>query len=165
MFGHLGFSYVGLMFLLMLFIPNIAWSKTTPKDYHTFRENKTLLWFERLGQVFCTCSLLIFRDFKIVSYSGWSWWLIASFLLMILYEMNWMRYFSNEHTIENLYRDFYGIPLPGASLPVLALLLLGIYGKVIWLIASAIFMGIGHLGLHRQHFHTIKNPETKVSYV
>ena len=165
MFGHLGFSYVGLMFLLMLFIPNIAWRKNLPKDYNPAREDKILLWFERLGQACCTCSLLIFKDFNLEPFSVWSLWLIAAFILMILYEMSWIRYFYSEHTEENLYRSFYGIPLPGAFLPVLAFLLLGIYGKVIWLIASAVILGIGHIGIHHQHFKTIKNLQREVSYV
>ena len=29
--GHLGFSYVGLIFLLLLFIPNLLWARICPK--------------------------------------------------------------------------------------------------------------------------------------
>lgn len=75
---------------------------------------------------------------------------------MILYELSWIRYFRNEHTEENFYRSFWGIPVPGASLPVMAFLLLGIYGKIIWLIASAIIIGIGHIGIHIQHLKGFK---------
>ena len=47
---HFGFSYIGLIFLLMLFIPNIIWSKNKPKDYGKYvkNENKVLLLFERI---------------------------------------------------------------------------------------------------------------------
>jgi len=156
MFGHLGFSYVGLIYLLMLWIPNIIWSKNKPIDYDTAIENKILLLFERAGQVCCTCSILIFSDFNIAAFSAWSIWQAASFFLMILYEISWIRYFTSEHTEENFYRSFCGIPVPGASLPVIAFLLLGIYGKVIWLIASAVIIGIGHIGIHIQHLKAIK---------
>lgn len=156
MLGHLGFSYLGLIYLLMLWIPNSIWSKNKPIDYDTSKENKVLLLFERVGQVCCTCSILIFNDFNIAPVSLLSLWLIASFLLMILYEIYWFRYFTNLLTEENFYRSFLGIPLPGASLPVVAFLLLGIYGKVIWLIASAIILGIGHIGIHIQHLKAIK---------
>ena len=71
MFGHLGFSYVGLIYLLMLWIPNIIWSKNKPIDYDTAIENKILLLFERAGQVCCTCSILIFSDFNIAAFSAW----------------------------------------------------------------------------------------------
>lgn len=30
---HFGFSYIGFLFLLMLMIPNIIWSRHQPKDY------------------------------------------------------------------------------------------------------------------------------------
>lgn len=156
MLGHLGFSYVGLIYLLMLWIPNGIWSRNKPKNYHTDQENKTLVLFERAGQVCCTCSILIFNDYNIAPFTGWSFWLIASCLLMVLYEINWMRYFMNEHTEENFYRSFCGIPVPGASLPVTAFLLLGIYGKVIWLIVSAVIIGIGHIGIHIQHLKAIE---------
>jgi hypothetical protein len=156
MLGHLGFSYVGLIYLLMLFIPNIIWSRNLPKDYDPSQENKILLLFERIGQICCTASILIFSDFNIAPFSSWSVWLIASFLLMILYEISWIRYFTNENTEENFYRSFCGIPVPLASLPVMAFLLLGIYGKVIWLIASAFIIGIGHIGIHVQHLKRIK---------
>lgn len=156
MSGHLGFSYVGLIYLLMLWIPNAIWSKNKPIDYDTTKENKVLLLFEHVGQVCCTGSILIFDDFNLVPFSLWSLWLIASFSLMIIYEIYWLRYFSNLHTEENFYRSFLGIPIPGASLPVMAFLLLGIYGKVIWLIVSAIIIGIGHIGIHIQHLKAIK---------
>jgi hypothetical protein len=156
MLGHLGFSYVGLIYLLMLWIPNSIWSKNKPVDYNSTHENKILLLLERVGQVCCTASILIFNDFNIAPFSAWSLWLIASFLLMILYEIWWIRYFTNEHTEENFYRSFCGVPCPGASLPVTAFLLLGIYGKVIWLIVSAFILGIGHIGIHIQHLKAIK---------
>ena len=50
---NLGFSYIGLIFLLMLMIPNIIWSKNKPKDYEKYEknENKILLALERIGKL------------------------------------------------------------------------------------------------------------------
>lgn len=157
MFGHLGFSYIGLVYLLMLFIPNIIWSKNQPVDSNNIQENKILLMLERVGQALCTFSVLIFSDFNIQKLSIWSLWLVVSFLLMLLYEICWIRYFKSKHTEENFYRSFYYIPIPLASLPVTAFLLLGIYGKVIFFIISTIILGIGHIGIHIQHLNEIKN--------
>jgi len=39
----------------------------------------------------------------------------------------------------------------GATLPVLAFFLLGIYGKVIWMLAASVILGAGHIGIHLQH--------------
>lgn len=48
-----GFSYVGLIYLLMLFIPNIIWTKNKPKDYEQYalKENKILQVLEKIGEV------------------------------------------------------------------------------------------------------------------
>ncbi len=60
--GHFGFSYVGFIFLLMLTIPNLIWTKHQPKGYNTQNENKVLLGFEKIGQICVTCTVLAFSD-------------------------------------------------------------------------------------------------------
>lgn len=76
---HLGFSYIGLIFLIMLMIPNLFWTKNQPKDYEKYvhNERKILLLFERVGEVLVTCLLLIFSDFNIQGITAWMIWLIA----------------------------------------------------------------------------------------
>ena len=71
--------------------------------------------------------------------------------LYALYEGFWVRYFRGKRALSDFYRPLLGIPAPGATLPVLAFLFLGIYGKVIWLIAASVILGIGHIGIHLQH--------------
>lgn len=153
MLGHFGFSYVGCIYLIMLFIPNTLWTKYKPLGYNDVvsNENKVLLVLERVGQVLVTCIALFFNDYNLKPFSLWSLWLIASFILMIIYEINWIRYFNSKHFLKDFYGSFLGIPVPGASLPVVAFLLLGIYGRVIWLIISIIILGIGHIGIQLQH--------------
>ena len=155
---NFGFSYVGLIFLAMLMIPNIIWSKNKPKDYDKYvkNENKVLLTFEKIGEVGNTCLALIFSDFNINSISYWSIILLVAFLLMVLYEVYWIRYFRSEKTMKDQYSSILGIPVAGATLPVLAFLLLGIYGKNILLIISTIILGIGHIGIHLGHQKEIK---------
>jgi hypothetical protein len=149
--GHFGFSYIGLIYLLLLFIPNGLWSRNKPIDYHPEDENRVLALLEKVGQVGCTCAALIFRDYNLRPFSPWSLFLILSFLLMILYEIVWIRYFCGDRTTASFYRPLWGIPVPLASLPVAAFLLLGIYGRVIWLTAASVILGIGHIGIHLQH--------------
>jgi len=151
--GHLGFSYVGLLYLLMLTIPNLFWTQNKPAGYENivYNENKVLRLFERAGQFLVTPIAVIFSDYNLKTFSAWSIWLIVSFLLMLIYEMSWMHYFKSAHTLEDFYGDFFGIPVPGALLPVTAFFLLSIYGKVIWLTIAIIILGIGHIGIHIQH--------------
>jgi hypothetical protein len=131
--GHLGFSYVGLIFLLMLTVPNLIWSKHQPKDYDAKGENRILLILERAGQVLVTCTALIFSDFNLRPWSPWTLWLIGAAVLMLLYEGWWVRYFKSKKTLADFYSSFCGVPLAGATLPVAAFFLLGVYGKVVWL--------------------------------
>lgn len=151
MIGQFGFSYVGLIYLLMLFIPNIIWSRRLPADYTSAGENRLLVVFERAGQVLCTFCALVFSGFNLAPFSARSVWLIVSFALMLLYEAGWVRYFRSKQTQGDFYRSFLGIPVPLATLPVAAFLLLGIYGGVGLMAVSSIILGIGHIGIHIQH--------------
>ena len=156
MLGNFGFSYIGLIYLLMLWIPNAMWAKHKPKGYDPSGENKILLAFERVGQALSTAAILLFTDYNPDTLEPWTAWFIASAALMLLYEIFWVRYFRSKQTVTDFYRPIFGIPAPGATLPVAAFLLLGIYGKVIWLIASSVILGIGHVGIHLQHINKLK---------
>ena len=80
--GHFGFSYIGLIFLLLLTIPNLLWTRRQPKGYEARTEGKVLLAFERIGQVLVTCTALVFSDFNLRPWSPWTLWLIAAAILM-----------------------------------------------------------------------------------
>lgn len=149
--GHPGFSYIGLIFLMMLTIPNLIWIRHQPKGYVFQSENKILLIFERTGQALVTGTVLIFSDFNLRPWSMWTLWLIAAVILMLMYEGWWVRYFKSQKTLADFYSSFCGVPVAGATLPVVAFLLLGIYGKVVWLLISVVILGIGHIGIHLQH--------------
>lgn len=150
---NLGFSYIGLIYLMMLMIPNMIWSKNKPLNYDKYSKNesKVLLVFERIGEVGNTCLALIFSDFNINSISYWSIVLLVSFVLMLLYEIYWIRYFRSSKSMKDQYCSLLGIPVAGATLPVLSFLLLGIYGKNIFLIVSTVILAIGHIGIHLNH--------------
>lgn len=70
---------------------------------------------------------------------------------MLLYELWWFRYFRSQRKLSDFYSSFLFIPLAGATLPVLAFFLLGIYGRVFWMLIAAVLLGIGHIGIHLQH--------------
>lgn len=162
-----GFSYIGLIFLLMLFIPNMIWAKHQPKDYDIYvkNESKVLLVFERIGQALTTVVAVIFTDFNIhifISQNGVIvpariGYLIFAFVLMICYELYWIRYFKSEKTMGDFYSSFLGVPLAGATLPVMAFGLLGIYGGNLIMVISVIILGIGHIGIHWAHYNHCKN--------
>jgi len=114
---QLGFSYIGLIWLVMLFIPNFIRMKNKPKDYEEYakKENKVLLAFERVGQFIVTPAALIFANFNIHKFTFWSVVLLISFICMVIFEIFWIRYFRSEKTMKDFYRNMFGIAVPGAS--------------------------------------------------
>ena len=150
---RLGFSYVGLLYLLMLMIPNLIWTRNKPQDYERYAagENRILLGLERTGEVLVTCTVLVFQDFNLRAWEPWSFWLAASFALMLLYEAFWIRYFQSKRTRADFYRSLLGIPVAGATLPVAAFALLAVYGKNPVLLLSVAILGVGHIGIHLAH--------------
>ena len=150
---HLGFSYTGLIFLIMMMVPNLFWTRCQPKGYseHARNESKVLLLFERAGEVLVSCLLLIFRDFNVQGASARLIWLIAACALMILYEAYWVRYFRSERTMKDFYSSLLGIPVAGATLPVAACGLIAVYGRNPLLFAATVILGIGHIGIHLNH--------------
>lgn len=151
MLGHFGFSYVGLAFLVLLLVPNLLWSKRRPQGYDPSGENRLLGLLERAGEVLVSCAALVFSDFNLRPWSGWSWWLVGAAALMALYEGYWVRYFKSPRTLADFYGSFCGVPVAGATLPVAAFFLLGIYGRVVWMLLAVAILGVGHIGIHLQH--------------
>ena len=150
---NFGFSYIGLIYLAMLMIPNLIWARNKPENYEQYagKENRALLVLERIGEVLVSAIALIFTDFNLHPWSAWCVWLVLSFALMLLYEAFWIRYFGSGRTMRDFYRDFAGIPVAGATLPVAAFFLLGVYGRNIPMLLATIILGIGHIGIHLAH--------------
>lgn len=197
-----GFSYIGLLFVVMLLVPNICWACVQKKacsrknikcvmeernassesmeamdevkmqqaeQIEEVKESKFLQLCERIGQVSVVGISLIFTDFNPIIYVGATWILIPSrlyylafaFMLMVMYECYWIRYFQSERTQKDLYADFLGIPLAGAVLPVLAFAVLAIYGGNLFLLGSAVILGIGHIGIHLEQYKRVLVSENK----
>lgn len=158
---HFGFSYVGLIYLVLLTLPNIIWTRNQPKNYDKYvsNENKVLLALERVGEVLVSGIVLIFSDFNIKQWSNQTWWLIISFVLMVLYEIYWVRYFKSEKTMRDFYSSLLGIPVAGATLPVMAFMLLAIYGRNVVLAVAVLILGVGHIGIHFMHRRELEDEE------
>lgn len=150
---HFGFSYVGLVFLVMLFVPNFFWTKNKPKDYEEDAKNESriLLALERAGEAAVSVLVLVFSDFNVQGFDLRLLWLASAFALMVLYEIFWIRYFKSEKTMRDFYSSILGVPVAGATLPVAAVLLIAVYGRNPFLFAAGVVLGIGHIGIHLAH--------------
>ena len=148
-----GVSVVGIVFMLMLFIPNIIWSKNLPEGYEEAakHESKRLLAFERTGEMLATVFMLTDRRLDSFGLSPRLGYPMLGLILMIMYELYWLGYFRSSHTLKDMYSDYCGFPLAGASLPVFSVFLFGVYACNVFLIAAAVILGIGHIGIHLMH--------------
>lgn len=119
------------------------------------RESSTMRLFERIGQVAVSASALIFACPQ--GYAlPWLWWLIAAFALMLLYEVAWARYFRGDGELGDMYVPLGFIPLPLATLPVVAFILYGIWQQSPTTVIAVIILGIGYIGIHSQHLRDLK---------
>ncbi|MGN0083977.1 MAG: hypothetical protein ACI38S_00135 [Atopobiaceae bacterium] len=82
--------------------------------------------------------------------------LVAAALLMILYEIAWVRYFRDGERLDGMYQPLGPVPVPIASLPVVAFVLLGIWHKSPLAAISAIILAAGHIGIHLGHLHELE---------
>ena len=160
--GKLGFSYVGLIFLCCLFLPNLLYAFHPPKDKTEVRENKILLAFERTGQASCTVLVLVFDHYNIHTINYRTIWLGLASVSMLLYLLCWARYFLGAHESRDFFRPFLGVPLPLAVFPVAAALLLSVYGRAIWLGIASVVLGIGHIGITAQNWAALKNKSKRI---
>jgi hypothetical protein len=153
--GHFGFSVVGAAFLAALFVPNALWARLGgPAADDVAAESGRLRVTERVGQVLTSVALVVFDDTNVQPWSPWSGWLIAAITLMIGYELGRARYFASARTARDFYRPLLGVPVPLATLPVVACVLLGLYGRLVPLIVATLILGVGHIGIHFQHDRT-----------
>lgn len=140
-------SIVGMIYLFMLFVPNIIWTKNKPSGYDASFENKILVMLEKVGEVLVSFFTIIsFQPFQMNVV------VIISFVFMAMYECYWIEYFKSMKTMKDFYKSFCGIALAGVSLPIIAIVILGVSQCHIFLIISTIILAIGHVGIHRQHY-------------
>lgn len=153
-----GFSWIGCSIVLLLLIPNIIWSKYSPQGYNAYvkQENITLRILERLGEIAIICLLLISQNFHIQGIDIHISLLVLAYVFMMCYEICWIRYFKSKRTMLDFYRSFLRIPIPLAILPIGAFVMLGLYGRHLYFIIATIGFGIGHIGIHLQHYQQIK---------
>lgn len=61
MIGHIGFSYIGLVFLLLLILPNILFAKRMPREYTSANESEVFTLPRAVGRSADEClSLAVF---------------------------------------------------------------------------------------------------------
>lgn len=86
-----GSSYMGALFLALLLVPNLLWTKNRPGDYDPKGENKALQALERVGQVLVAALCLCKADLDLRPWTAQSGRLVAAGVFMVFYEGFWRR--------------------------------------------------------------------------
>ena len=140
----MGFSFVGTVLAILLLSPSILFFIKFPT--HMPQNNKPVPKIfdilEKLGQAGCIISLIISRDFFLLSHFNIFMALMIS--CIILYYSLWIMTFKKGGDFSIMLRPFGFIPIPGAVLPVCAFVFAALWGKCLWLGASALFLAVGH---------------------
>lgn len=150
---NFGISYISLILIFLMAVPNIIWTKAMPVDYEEkpLKERKVFQILEQAGRIVSIILAVIFSDFNINEVSAWIFWLILAFVMILCYYVDWIRYFRSGRSMADMY-DKAGLSV----FPVLSFLFLGIYGANIFLIVSVLLFGIGHIGIHIQYYRALE---------
>lgn len=157
---RLGPSISGALFFLLLFVPEIIRMRKKKPDglSEAGKTDKVLRALEHAGAVGVGISLLIFRVFDPiwsengnVFMSSWFVLFILALAVAIIYDCFLIRFFKGEGTVRNFYGSAAGFPAAGAALPVIAVLLLGIYSQNLIEVGAAAIFGVGRIGTYALH--------------
>lgn len=126
--------------LVVIFPPVIPLANKLPVTDPLLR---LMTIIERSGQV--GCFVLPFLYHLDIQNSIDILLLLMMITVLMLYYAGWLRYLLNGRAEVLFYRSMLGIPLPMAVMPVIYFLLAAAWLNSIWLMISAIVLGIGHI--------------------
>lgn len=141
----MGFSWVGLVIAIILILPSIIFfTYFPPTDAIEIIETKKVYTiFERVGQIGSFMSLVISKDYLLLS--NRNIWFYFMLIGIIIYWILWIRYVIKGRETKYTLIPFLGIPIPLAVIPVCIFIFAALWGNCIWLGVFGIIFAIGHL--------------------
>jgi hypothetical protein len=140
----MGFSYIGLAILLIIFAPNLLYIKYSPKDIPGNMKDVSILFtaLERAGQAAFFIILILsknnYQNIKV------NMWFVLMMLSIVIYYGLWIRYVVKGKYFSLLFSPLWIIPIPMAIFPVLAFGFAALLGKSIYLGITVVVFAIGH---------------------
>jgi len=77
-------------------------------------------------------------------------------LLIALYYTGWIRFFMHDRDFRRLFEPLFGIPVPLAISPVLAIAFLGFAQNSWSVVVAAVIMAMGHIPERIQNLYSVK---------
>lgn len=107
-------------------------------------------WIGRLGMLI----LPLFWEIKFDK--NMNIFLLLAGLMIALYYTGWIRFFLHGREYRLLFEPLFGIPIPLAISPILAIAFIGIVQKSWPVVAAAAIMALGHIPESIQNLYSIK---------
>lgn len=140
----MGFSIIGLLIAIFIFLPNVLFIIFPPKNVPVGLKDAGIIFtvLERIGQAGCLVILVMSKEnYQNVIINSW---FVLMALCVIAYYCLWIRYVVEGHYFSFAFKPFLLLPIPMAIFPVLAFGLAALWGKSIYLGIAVIILAIGH---------------------
>lgn len=136
-----GFSPLGLIVSLAVLTPNLLLVWLPPREpLPSAPVPRPIRWLERAGQACC----IVVPAITTIGDTA-SWWALPAASALVGYYALWGRYLTTGRDPTTLYRDWRGLPVPMALLPVLVFLTSAAWLSNGWIALAALVLAAGHL--------------------
>lgn len=152
----MGYSIVGLVLALVIFLPSILFYPLFPpkdddKNRPRTEPHRLFTLLEKAGQAGCIVVLLVYKD-GFPAETLLSPFAIAMAVCIAVYYAFWIRYLIKGRHTGDLFGNVGFIPVPLALFPVLAFGFAAAWSQSLVLAVAALLLGLGHIPvtLHTQ---------------
>ena len=149
----MGFSFIGLIITLSIFIVNLTVLFVPPKNIPPDLGGGSIFItiLERIGQAGCVIIPVLSKNaFADINLNIWA--VLIIFCVLIYYAL-WIRYIIGKGEFYLLFKPLLFIPVPMAIFPVLAFLLTAMLSTSVLLFIAVICLAVGHIA---NSLHTYK---------
>lgn len=144
-----GFSWIGVVFLAVFFLPNMIRMAKTRSAYPPESVNMRSAGLERLGIVLMCAAAITCAPLQLSTDMPHPELLIGATVIAAGY-LIWWFWSAAKRKSEKDEPSCGGVPLPGALAATCAFLLLGFYAQDLLLIVCTLFFTIGDIGVRRE---------------
>jgi hypothetical protein len=140
----MGFSIIGLLIAVFIFLPNVLFIIFPPKNVPDGLKDAGIVFtvLERIGQAGCLVLLVMSKEnYQDVIINRW---FVLMVLCIIAYYCLWIRYVVKGHYFSLAFMPVLLLPIPMAIFPVLAFVFAALWGKSIFLGSAVVLLAIGH---------------------
>jgi hypothetical protein len=141
---YLGFSYIGLIIVAVVLLPNLLFVIFPPKNIPNGLEDVNLFFtiIERIG-IIAFIVILLTSNVSFINLN-FNLFLLLMILCIVIYYVLWLRYVLKGQDFSLLFIPLLFIPMPMAIFPVCYFLFASLWINSIYLTITTLIFAIGH---------------------